>query len=107
MNRRDFLKSILLSIPAVSLVSMLCKSKQVGKGYKDTITIDEFKNLIPCDRTRHRFGRFGLSYKKHVAQCRNLKLGDSVAFLEVRPDLEYSGPIKNAARIQVKFARVV
>jgi len=50
---------------------------------KDTITIDEFKKLVPADSPDRvePYGKFGISLKSQKKQCENLKVGDTVFFL--------------------------
>lgn len=48
-----------------------------------TITIEEFKNLVAADSPDRvePYGKFGISLKSQTKQCENLKVGDTVFFL--------------------------
>ena len=49
----------------------------------ETITIEEFKNLVPADSLDRvgLSGKFGISLKLQTKQCENPKVGDTVFFL--------------------------
>lgn len=50
----------------------------------ETITMDEFKALVPIDSPdrEEAFGLFAISEKGHKNQCENLKVGDTVFYLD-------------------------
>lgn len=49
-----------------------------------TITIDEFRKLVAADSVDRMepYGRFGISLTSQKKQCENLKVGDTVFFLD-------------------------
>ena len=64
----------------------------------ETITIDKFKKLIPCDTLDkpEAYGDFGMEGEKHSEQCENLRIGDKVKFIRVQQgssDPEFGGEI--------------
>jgi len=58
-----------------------------------TITLDEFKKLVPMDDHQKRvedkqvYGKFGISARVQEAQCEDLKVGKTVFYFESAPDL--------------------
>jgi len=50
----------------------------------ETITIEEFKNLVSADSPDRvePYGKFGISLKSQIKQCENLRVGDTVFFLD-------------------------
>lgn len=52
----------------------------------ETITIDEFKSLVPADSLDRvePYGKFGISVKSQEKQCENLKVGDAVFYFDTK-----------------------
>lgn len=50
----------------------------------ETITIEQFKRLEAADSPDRiqPYGKFGISMKSQKKQCENLKVGDTVFFLD-------------------------
>lgn len=50
----------------------------------ETITIDKFKKLTPIDSPdrKEACGLFAINEEKHKEQCENVKVGDTVFYLD-------------------------
>lgn len=71
---------------------------------KETITIEEFKNLIPNDSPdrKQASGRFAINGEVHKKQCEDLKVGDKVFFFDIEY-LEESGVDVDITIVQAKL----
>lgn len=49
-----------------------------------TITIEEFRNLPTRPTSMEPFGRFAINEKVQKKQCENLKVGDTVFFMDTK-----------------------
>lgn len=72
----------------------------------ETITVEGFKNLVPNDSPDRKqvYGNFAMGGEAHKKQCENLKVGDKVFFLKIKPDVKHPDVDTN---VDIVMAKVV